>query len=54
MRPLSHAIIALGFAPVNGAPYEGLVFAISGIRNQASGVGKEGARPDAGCLIPDT
>ena len=28
MRPLSSAIIALGFSPVNGAPYEGLVFAI--------------------------
>jgi len=28
MRPISRVIIVLGSSPVNGAPYEGLVFAI--------------------------
>src|SRR5260370_19249365 len=35
MRPISRAIIVLGSSPVNGAPYEGLGFAIPLARDGA-------------------
>jgi hypothetical protein len=60
MRPLSCTIIVLGSSPVNGAPYEGLVFAIplaphgaKRIGSQESGIGSQESGEKPHDLIPD-
>jgi hypothetical protein len=54
MRPPSRAIIVLGSSPVNGAPYQGPVFAIPLAPAGAKRIGIQEAGKKAHDLIPDT